>query len=456
MRVTFLGGAQTVTGSKYLVESDSTRLLVDCGLFQGFKWLRRRNWQPLPLGINDVDAVVLSHAHLDHSGYVPLLYKHGFRGKVYAHHATVELCGLLWPDSGHIQEEDAKFLGKHRLSKHEKPEPLYDQATAEAALKLFHGVEFKKTFRVGDIEVELRPVGHLLGAASVILSSGGQRIGFSGDVGRPNDILMTAPEPLPELDLLMLESTYGDRLHPETEDPYDQLAAVVNEAASAGGVLLIPSFSVGRAQLLQHLLTVLMATGKIPKMPIYLDSPMAISATEIYQRHHQYHKLSAAECQQAAQQVTYTRHVDESKAIADQLGPHIIIAGSGMATGGRILHHFKHWLGDHRSTVLFAGHQAGGTRGAKLQQGVPSIKVHGSWLPVKARIRSLEGLSGHADYSELTAWLKASSLRADTPIQLVHGDPEALEHMRDHLMEHTNFKVDIAEYMQVVHSESKP
>lgn len=219
----------------------------------------------MPLAIDDVDAVVLSHAHLDHSGYVPVLYKHGFRGKVYAHHATVELCGLLLPDSGHLQEEDAKFLGKHRLSKHEQPEPLYDEATAQAALKLFHGVEFKQSFQIGDIDVELRPVGHLLGAASVILSAGGQRIGFSGDVGRPDDVLMTAPEPLPELDLLMLESTYGDRLHPHTENPYEQLAEIVNEAAAAGGVLMIPSFSVGRAQLLQHLLAVLMASGKSPK-----------------------------------------------------------------------------------------------------------------------------------------------------------------------------------------------
>lgn len=449
MRITYLGGAGTVTGSKYLVETESTRILVDCGLFQGYKWLRKRNWQSLPLDLKSLDAVVITHAHLDHSGYLPLLYKAGYRGPVIAHAATAALCGLLLPDSGHIQEEDAKYLGKHRLSKQKQPEPLYDEATARASLALFDGVDFYQARQIGDINLYLQPAGHLLGAASLILSAEGKTIGFSGDVGRPNDILMAPPEPLPALDLLMLEGTYGDRLHPETEDPFAQLAEVVNEVTLSGGVLLIPSFSVGRAQLLQHMLVTLMAAERISTVPIYLDSPMAISASHIYREHHKFHKLTAAECEQAAQQVIYTRHVDESKAIAEQRGPHIIIAGSGMATGGRILHHFKHWLGDHRCTVLFAGHQAGGTRGSKLQSGVQSIKVHGQWLPVKARIRSLEGLSGHADYAELTAWLQTSKLRPDTQIRLVHGDPEALEHFRDHLLEHTGYGVEIAEYMAI-------
>lgn len=450
MHLTFLGGCETVTGSKFLLETKTTRVLIDCGLFQGYKWLRRRNWQPLPLGIQDVDAIVLTHAHLDHSGFIPVLYKHGFRGPVYTHPATIGLCQLLWPDSGKLQEEDAKFYHRHQLSRHQNPEPLYSQAMAESALNLLKPVPFKKTFQIGDIQFTLHPVGHILGAASVVAEHGGVRIGFSGDVGRPNDILMMPPEPMPPVDVLLLESTYGDLRHTE-EDPWEQLMDVVNEAAADGGPLLIPSFAVGRAQLLQHMLVTLMAQRKIPRMPIFLDSPMAIKASHVYCNYHEFHRLSAAQCIAAEEQVIYTPSVDESKAIASQYGPHIIIAGSGMATGGRILHHFKHWLADYRTTVLFSGHQAGGTRGAKMVQGVERIKVHGEWLPVKAKIRRLNGLSGHADYAELGEWLKRSKLPADMRIYLVHGEPDALEAMSDYLSQTSPYDVHIADYMGVLH-----
>lgn len=449
MRITYLGGAQTVTGSKYLLETEHTRILLDCGLFQGYKWLRQRNWQPLPLGIEKVDAVVLSHAHLDHSGALPILYSAGYRGPIYTHHATAALCGLLLPDSGRIQEEDAKYLGKHKLSKHENPKPLYDEATAQACLRLFKGVDFGQQLVIGDIKVTIHPAGHLLGAGFVVVEADGKRLGFSGDVGRPHDVLMEAPQPLPPLDMLLLESTYGDRLHPPYDDPFAQLEQIINEASERGGAILIPSFSVGRAQLLQHMLATLMDAGRIHKLPIFLDSPMAIRATAVYQRYHEHHKLSSAQCDRAEHYVTYTQHVEDSKAIAEQTGPHIIIAGSGMATGGRILHHFKHWLGDHRATLVFAGHQAAGTRGAKIQQGVPSIKVHGQWLAVKAQVRSLEGLSGHADYQELLQWLQASAQAPALQIRLVHGDEPALEHLRDHLLEHTGYAVEVAEYMRI-------
>ncbi|MGQ4275712.1 MBL fold metallo-hydrolase RNA specificity domain-containing protein [Pseudidiomarina sp. E22-M8] len=450
MRLIFLGGSETVTGSKYLLETESTRVLVDCGLFQGYKWLRERNWEPLPLGINEVDAIVLTHAHLDHSGFVPVLYKHGFRGRVYSHYGTVGLCQILWPDSGRIQEEDAKFYKKHNLSRHAQPQPLYDEATAEAALRLMHGIEYDKTFQVGDISFTLQTAGHILGAASVIAEHQGVRIGFSGDVGRPDDILMRPPRPLPEVDYLLLEATYGDRRHGD-DDPWQQFADVVNETAAAGGVLMIPSFAVGRAQLLQHMLVTMMAEGKIRRQPIFLDSPMAISVSDIYSEHHDYHRLTAAQCAALEQNIMYTHSVDESKAIAAQGAPHIIIAGSGMATGGRILHHFKHWLGDHRSRVLFSGHQAGGTRGAKMVQGVERIKLHGQWLPVKAKIRQLDGLSGHADYVELHQWLQQSALRDDTKVYLVHGEPDALEAMSDYLKQKTSYDVHIGAYRQVLH-----
>lgn len=449
MRIVFLGGTETVTGSKYLVETENTRILVDCGLFQGYKWLRRRNWAPLPLGIENVDAVVLTHAHLDHSGYVPVLYKHGYRGPVYSHAATLELCQVLWADSGRIQEEDAKYLGKHRLSKHEKPEPLYTEEDALKAYKLCRPLAFHQPLMIGDISVELSPVGHILGAASVVVSANGKRVGFSGDVGRNTDLLMQPPAPLPPVDMLLLESTYGDRQH-EDVDVAEQLTEVVLETAKNGGVLLIPAFAVGRAQLLQYLLVKLMDDGKIPRLPIFLDSPMAIRVSHIYKRHHEYHRLTAAECERTEDVIEYSQSIDDSKAIASVRGPHIIIAGSGMATGGRILHHFKHWLGDHRATVLFSGYQAGGTRGAKMQQGVNAIKIHGDWIPLRAKVRNLDGLSGHADYLELHQWLKASKLPAGTQIQLVHGEPDALEAFRDYLSEHSDYDVDIPDHMSIV------
>lgn len=450
MKIVFLGGAETVTGSKYLIETESTRILVDCGLFQGYKWLRRRNWAPLPLGIQDVDAVLLTHAHLDHSGFIPVLYRNGFRGPVYTHAATAALCSVLWPDSGKIQEEDAKFYAKHKLSRHEQPEALYDTRIATEALTLLKPVAFNKRFKVGNVTVEFHPVGHILGAASIIIDDGHQRVGFSGDVGRFNDILMHDPAPLPQVDTLLLESTYGDRLHSQ-EDPFEQLEEVVNDTMKKGGVLLIPSFSVGRAQVLQHMLVKLMDSKRIPRVPMFLDSPMAINVSGIYREFHTEHKLSAAECGRSQQLIEYTHSVDDSKAIANQVGPHIIIAGSGMATGGRILHHFKHWLSDHRTTVLFTGHQAGGTRGAKMQQGIEAIKVHGQWLQLKAQVRTLHGLSGHADYQEIHQWLNSSQLAPNTHIQLVHGEPDALEAQRDYLLQHTSFQVDIPAYMSVLH-----
>ncbi|MEJ8568835.1 MBL fold metallo-hydrolase [Elongatibacter sediminis] len=445
MRIIFLGGTETVTGSKFLVECGSTRVLVDCGLFQGFKWLRRRNWEDPPLDIANVDAVVLSHAHLDHSGYIPVLYRRGFRGPVFTHAATRELCGILLPDSGHIQEEDARYHARHKLSKHESPLPLYDRETAEKSMSLFQSVEFGEDFQVGDLTIRLQSAGHILGAGSVIVEGEGKRVGFSGDVGRPADILMRSPDPLPGLDLLVLESTYGNRTHPDSH-PVDQIEHIVKETASNGGALLIPSFAVGRAQSLQHVLTTLKQTNRIPDVPVYLDSPMAISVADIYCRYAEHHRLSEPQCRAMCDTTHYTRSVEDSKALAGLRFPHVIIAGSGMATGGRILHHFKRLLRDHRTTVLFAGYQAGGTRGAKMLAGTESVKIHGEWIPVKARVEVISGLSGHADYVEMHRWLSQSNLRDNSKITLVHGEPDALEAMRDHLARETRFAVGVANY----------
>ncbi len=410
MNITFLGGTETVTGSKFLVETGQARVLVDCGLFQGYKWLRKRNRQPLPFDISSLDAILLTHAHLDHSGYIPVLYKQGFRGPIYTHHATQELCGILLADSGHLQEEEAHYLGRHKLSRHETPEPLYDQEDAEACMELFQSVDFHQVIQLGDIRL---------------------------------------PAPLPALDMLMLESTYGDRRH-ENVDSFSQLADIVNETVDKGGNILIPAFAVGRAQVLQHMLTNLMKSGRIPTLPIYLDSPMAIDVSEIYCRYEDQHRLNSSECHEMCSTVHYSRSVQDSKALADQAYPHVIIAGSGMATGGRILHHFKRLLGQHRTTVVFAGYQAGGTRGAKMVGGAERIKIHGDWIPVKARLEVLNGLSGHGDFTEIEQWLAQSDLAPETPINLIHGDPDALEAMKDHLRQNTRFEVEVASYQSIL------
>lgn len=449
MRVIFLGGTETVTGSKFLVESGNTRLLVDCGLFQGYKWLRERNWQAPAFDIDRLDGIVLTHAHLDHSGYIPRLYQLGYRGPVYCHPATRDLCSVLLPDAGRIQEEDAKFYARHKLSKHAHPQPLYDGETAERCLELFETREFGEQFSAGGLDVHLQPAGHILGAGSAIIESEGKRAGFSGDVGRPDDLIMYPPQPLPELDLLLMESTYGDRTHPEIDIPAE-LAKVVNETVNRGGVLLIPSFAVGRAQTLQHLLLKLMQQGEIPHLKIFLDSPMAIDVSDIYRRYPKQHRLTPEECHFMGQGVEYTRDVEDSKALENISYPHIIIAGSGMATGGRILHHMGRLLPNHRTTVLFAGFQAGGTRGARMLKGCESVKIHGKYVPCKARIEMLDGLSAHADYRELTQWLLESRMHPGTPIQLVHGEPDAADFLRLHLQDNTPFRAKVAQYRQVL------
>lgn len=445
MRLTFLGGTETVTGSKFLLETDDQRVLVDCGLFQGYKWLRERNWQPLPLDIKSLDAVILTHAHLDHSGYLPVLYKNGYRGPVFTHPATVDLCRCLLVDSGHLQEEDARFYGRHKLGRHTPPRPLYDARTAEECMSIFQPVGFDEQVEVGDLEFHLQPAGHILGAASIILRSGDRRVGISGDVGRPDDILMHPPRPLPELDLLLLESTYGDRRHEQT-DPFEQLADVVRSTAARGGVLLIPSFTVGRAQLLLHMLDRLMEESGIPEMPIYLDSPMAIDVSEIYRRHVDQHRLTEAQCERMFRRVNFTREVEESRALEGIRFPHIIIAGSGMATGGRILHHFKRLLPDPKTAVLFAGYQAGGTRGAKMVAGAESVRIHGDWIPVRAQVSDLHGLSAHADHVQIGAWLQRSGIDRRTAVHLVHGEPEALEAQRDYLIHEKGLRVHVGDY----------
>lgn len=434
MKLTFLGAAGTVTGSKYLVEVADKKILVDCGLYQGIKHYRRMNWEPLSVKSEDIDAVVLTHAHLDHSGYLPLLVKKGFTGPVYVTPGTGELCRILLPDSGHLQEEDTRYAVRRGFSKHNPPEPLYTEEDALRALKRLETIPFHDIHKLfGDISIRFRPAGHILGAASVELFDGSKMLVFSGDTGRPDDLVMYPPEPLKRADFLVVESTYGDRTH-KKEDAEKALAKVIAETSKAGGTLLIPAFAVGRAQMILHLLERLKSAGKIPNIPIYLNSPMAIKATEIFHRFHEKHRLTKDDCRRIDVMTRYVRTVEESIALANQNYPAVIVSASGMASGGRVLHHLKHLLPNHRNTILFAGYQAAGTRGEKLINGTTSIRIHGEDIPVKARICHFDTFSAHADNEQMIDWLK-SIKTPPKQVFVTHGEPNAADAMAEKIQQ---------------------
>ncbi len=430
VHIRFLGGAGTVTGSKYLVEHDGQSLLVDCGLFQGYKQLRLRNRDPLPVLPNHIGAVLLTHAHLDHSGYLPLLAKEGFHGKVWATPATRDLAQILLPDSGHIQEEDAAFANRKGFSKHSPALPLYTESDALQSLKLFRTVPMHQPFEpLKGWTAQFSGAGHILGAASLLLEVGGKRILFSGDLGRPDDALMLAPDAPPAADVVVCESTYGDRDHPD-EDVLAELAPALQRVAARGGSAVVPVFAVGRAQALLHAIAELKASGQLPhSLPVYLDSPMAIHSTELFARHLGEHRLNAAQCHATALVAKMTRTADESKAIARQHGPKVILAASGMATGGRVLHHLVQYLGDHRNMVLLTGYQAPGTRGATLANGGTQLRIHGQDLPVRAEVVQLQSASAHADAGQLMAWLRALP-QPPRRVFVTHGDMEASDRLR--------------------------
>ncbi|MDR7148978.1 metallo-beta-lactamase family protein [Hydrogenophaga palleronii] len=430
VHIRFLGGAGTVTGSKYLVEHDGHSVLVDCGLFQGYKQLRLRNRDPLPILPNNIGAVILTHAHLDHSGYLPLLANEGFHGKVWTTPATRDLAQILLPDSGHIQEEDAAFANRKGFSKHAPALPLYTEDDARRSLKLIRTARMNQVFEpVPGWTARFSGAGHILGAASLLLEVGGRRILFSGDLGRPDDAIMLAPENPPAADVVVCESTYGDREHPD-EDVLAELGPALQRVAARGGTVVVPAFAVGRAQALLHAIAELKAAGTLPSgLPVYLDSPMAIHSTELFAQHLGEHRLNAAQCHAMATVATMTRTPDESKTIALQHGPKVIISASGMATGGRVLHHLAKYLGDHRNMVLLTGYQAPGTRGASLAHGATQLRMHGKDIPVRAEIVQLASASAHADAGQLLAWLRALP-GAPRRVFVVHGDPEASDRLR--------------------------
>jgi len=429
MDLTFWGGAETVSGSRVMVETERRRVLVDCGLFQGLKRLRERNWEKFPVDPASIDAVVLTHAHIDHSGYLPALVRDGFDGAVWCTPGTASLAGILLPDTAHLHEEDARFANKRRSSKHRPALPLFTTADAERAiarLQVHHGTG---PFEAAPgVELQFTPAGHILGAASVRVSDGRRSVLFSGDLGRSDDWLMQAPEPPLAADHVVIESTYGNRLHPD-EDTLELLADVVTTTARRGGIVLVPVFAVGRAQTVLHLLAQLRKAGRIPHVPIFLNSPMAIDATELFMRSAGQHRLSPEQIAEMGACVELVHTVDESKQLTARRGPMIVLSASGMLTGGRVLHHLFQVAPDDRSTIVLAGYQAPGTRGESLANGARTLRVFGEDIRVRARVVQLDSLSAHADSDELVAWLRASPV-APASVSVVHGEAAAADTLR--------------------------
>jgi metallo-beta-lactamase family protein len=429
MRVTFLGGTGTVTGSKTLLSHDGRHLLVDCGLFQGLKQLRLRNREPLPLRPERIDAVLLTHAHLDHSGWVPRLVAQGFGGAVHCTEATRDLCELLLPDSAHLLQEEAAYANRHGFSRHQPALPLYDEADVRRALRHFVAQRFDADFApLHGVRARFGSAGHLLGAANLHIEWGGHSILFSGDIGRDDDLLMRPPAPPPAADTVVIESTYGDRLHAAVE-PLTALAQVINRTAARGGTVIVPAFAVGRAQTLLYCIHQLKQARRIPDLPVYLNSPMAADATRLYQRHAALHRLNPAQAAAAFGVATIVNGVEASKRLNEQSWPSVIVSASGMASGGRVLHHLKAYAPDPRNTILFAGYQAAGTRGAALVAGAPSVKIHGQYVPVRAEVVNLDALSAHADRDGLLSWL-ARLPRAPKRVFVNHGEPVAADALR--------------------------
>lgn len=444
LTLTSLGGAGTVTGSRHLLEYEGKRLLIDCGLFQGYKALRDRNWGPFPVDPSSIDAVVLTHAHIDHSGYLPRLVKDGFKGPVYCSSATKDLCEILLRDSAYLAERDADRANRYRYTRHDPAEPLYGIADAEKAIKRLKPIDFHQDIQLAiGADIHLRRAGHILGAATVEVRWAGKTIVFSGDIGRYNDPFMFDPEPVRNADYVVVESTYGDRSHPKI-DPMQQLGDVIERTVKRGGTIIIPAFAVGRAQLILYHLWMLKKSGRFGNVAVYLDSPMAINATELLCAHLDDHRFSPQVCQETCAIATYTRDVEASKAITKDQMPKVVIAASGMATGGRILHHIQAFGTHRRNTILFAGYQAGGTRGDKILRGANTIKIFGQDVHIGAEIASLPALSAHADADELMTWLGGFETKP-TRTFVVHGEPNASEALRERVRDQLGWQTDVVE-----------
>jgi len=444
----FLGAAGTVTGSMHLVTSGERRLLLDCGLFQGLKQLRLRNWDPRVADPRGIEAVVLSHAHIDHSGYLPLLARQGFRGPIYCTSGTADLLEIVLPDAAHLQEEEAERANRKGYSQHKPALPLYSLEDAHAALALVERCGYDRAFAVTEgMTALLRHAGHIIGSATVELQFEGVQLVFSGDLGRYDRPILRDPETVPAADVLLLESTYGDRPHPVGAE--DALSRIVRDAAASGGTILVPAFAVDRTQELLWILHRLEGAGRVPVLPVYIDSPMAIEVTDVYRRHPEDYDaemaraLASGDRPLAPGNLHIARTEQESRAINQVRGPAIIISSSGMATGGRILHHLTQRLPDPLTTVLLVGFQAAGTRGRALEEGARELRMFGQMIPVRARIERIDALSAHADAAETLRWL-AGFERPPGVTYLVHGEPAAAAALADAIRARYGWKVEIA------------
>ena len=425
----FLGATGTVTGSRYLIEHAGKRILVDCGLFQGYKELRVRNREPFPVPPDTIDIVLLTHAHLDHSGYVPALVRDGFRGDVVTSLGTAELCTLLLPDSAHLLEEEAQHAARHKWSKHEKPTPLYTVDDAERSLSQFRTAPFNEDLSIAPgVTARFTHAGHILGASQLHLDIAGTSIHFTGDLGRVDDALMIPPAPYEGSDVLVTESTYGDRTHPPA-DAEKELGPVLARVLNRGGTVVIPAFAVGRTQALLLHVSRLMKSGVIPRVPVYVNSPMAVNASEMYERHQEEHRVSKEEFADMYEVAHLVRTVEESKALNEKTGPMIIISASGMITGGRVLHHIVAFGEDPTNAILLSGYQAGGTRGAVLASGQRSLRIFGRDVAIRAEVIQLESLSGHADAQQIVDWMRTSP-QPPRMTYVTHGEPQSADAMR--------------------------
>lgn len=454
--VKFLGGAGAVTGSKYLIDLGEFEFLVDCGLYQGNRALRDRNWDKFPMPPMQMEAIVLTHAHLDHIGYLPKLVKQGFSGPIYCTEATAELAKILLLDSGKLQEEEAEYARKKGYSKHDNPQPLYTQEDAEAVFPKLVPQEFERPFSIHpDVTVTYYHAGHILGASIVKIVVKGKeqekKLVFSGDLGRYHDPILYPPSRIPKADILWIESTYGDRVSPPVK-PEEELGRAIRETFDRGGLVIIPAFAVGRTQLVMYYLFQLMEKGKIPKAPIFLDSPMAINATKLYLDFKSDHQLSAVLEEDGNHpfdhpQLHYFQKQEQSRSLNEYRGNAIIISASGMATGGRVLHHLFHHLPDEKNGVIFVGYQAEGTRGRRLLEGEPEIRIYGREVPVKAKIYQIDGLSAHADQNELMDWAEGF-IEKPKIVFIIHGEEKSASILGQKLQEEMGWRTILPQYLE--------
>ena len=429
MKITFLGAAGTVTGSKYLIETTNKKILIDCGMFQGLKKLRLLNWEKLPVNEASIDVVLLTHGHMDHTGYLPRLVKAGFKGKIIGTAPTLEIAEIILKDSAKIQEEDAKRANKEKFTKHSPAKPLYGVKDVEKTLSHFHAEPKDVWIKLSaNISFRFRYNGHIIGATFIELNINGKILVFSGDIGREKDLLMFPTERPVRVDILFIESTYGNRLHP-VEDAKNRLKQIVNRTYKKGGTIIIPSFSVERTQLLMYLLWQLSESKEIPDMPMIMDSPMATKVLDIFHHHMEWHKLNKADCTKMCKRFRVVENFGETWEVIDDKQSKIVIAGSGMVSGGRVLTYLQQYIGKPETTVLLAGYQAEGTRGRRLQEGTHEVKIYGKYYPVKAQIEEMHSLSGHADQQELLNWMSAIENKPEK-IFIVHGEADAADAFR--------------------------